>query len=193
MPKMFMHRQWWEDVIKSYEWTNNAKDFPHVLAPSKEETAPFLLTAPTELRAQIEQPAPIEIAATPGLVAPEVLQPVWEWAGNPPVLRMKTVGWRAWEDLQIALELERQILGPTYPDWAGSSVGQVTHSIFEADFAAMEAKLIAGLGIPKEFLGYPLLPQPEVDQLDREIFSDIDIAIETVNTTSRQLCKGKQP
>jgi hypothetical protein len=165
MYKMFMGKQTWNSIIKDKEWANNARDYPHVFAPSEDETHQ-LLVAPADLHSQIERAPRIEILETEGLVKLEVLRPIWEWVGQPPVLQLKAVGWRAWEDLQIAFKLERQIIEPPWAhidiDWGESSGARVA-------------------------------PQPvEVDQIDRDIINDIDISIiMSLNTVSRRLFKGK--
>ncbi len=201
MYKMFMGKQTWNSIIKDKEWVNNTRAYPHVFVPSEDEIHQ-LLVAPADLHPEIENAPHIEILEPEGLVKLEVLRPIWEWVGHPPVLQLKAVGWRVWEDRQIAFELERQIIEPPWAhidiDWGesmvASMVARVVHlGMFEADFAAIEKQIFGGLGILKSFLEAPLTPQPvEVDQIDRDIINDIDISIiMSLNTVSRRLFKGK--
>lgn len=89
-----------------------ARDFPHVIAsPTKLGRFQGIYEA---REVGIELSPPIELVSPPGLISLEVLHPVWEWRGY--VLRTTTVGWRAWEDLQIAVALEREIMQANYVD-----------------------------------------------------------------------------
>lgn len=109
------NKQVWDD-LEFEEEIRNARHYPHVLAASKNEKHQLLM-APTDLHPKIEPAPRIEIVEPEGLVKLEMLQPIWEWVGHPPVLQLKVVGWRASEDLRVALEVERQIREQACYDW----------------------------------------------------------------------------
>ena len=189
MHKMFMNKQDWDDIVKWGAEVDYARDYPHVIVPLYGE-AEVLFIPPADLDPSIARPPSTEIIEPPGLVRLDVLRPVWEWRGHPPVLHMDAMGWREFEDLQIAFELERQITGKIDVQWGEPLLVKNDHlNIFETDYAYLEKKVLAGLGVPKSLLGLAV-PEPPGDAdpvLDREIFADIDIKVSEINTPSRRL------
>lgn len=145
--KMFINERDWKDIVKWNEESQLAQKYPHVIQPLYGEAD--LLVAPSEDTApRIELAAPVHVATPTGIILPEVLCPVWTWRGKPPILHMEIVGWRAWEDLQVALELERQILTTSRfvgIDWASPLAIKSENLNVEGDYAGLEMRLVGGL------------------------------------------------
>lgn len=144
---MWMDQATWDDV-RAFSESENEGLYPHIVMPEPGEVDALNLMSPTELTPQIKLVPPIEIVEPPGLTRLEVLRPVWEWRGDPPVLHVVTVGWRAWEDMQIALELERQILGTSmYIEWAEPRITKSPDLDLEVDYAYLEMQMVVALGL----------------------------------------------
>lgn len=145
---MWLTQQEWND-IKGW----NMKSDPTVEAREAERS---LLEQLAGFAQKVElAPAPhlilpeTVLVELPGITIPAVLIPIVDWQGTPAVVHIEAVEWRVWEDMQIAREMERQILEDSaygVDDWGRQyktvRINNLITESFKADLAYME-KIVA--------------------------------------------------
>ena len=147
--KTWMSKQEWAD-IKDWSAQQDPRAEERELLEQLAGFSPKVVPAPAPSLI-LPETALVEL---PGITIPSVLIPIVDWRGTPAVAHIEAVGWRAWEDMQIEQEMERQILEK--PDLPGNfwgvpqtvkSADLITES-FKADLAYMEMEIAKVLKTP---------------------------------------------
>lgn len=147
-------------------WLKNIKDWRVQRDPRTEERELLEQLAGVSPRV-VQAPAPhltlpeTALVELPGVTIVSVLIPIVDWRGAPAVAHVEVVPWRTWEDMQIAREMERQILEDTTyigVDWGTpqtvKSVDLITGS-FKTGLEYMEKSIAESLGIPISGISAP--------------------------------------